>query len=168
MTKLLTAGEEFDRATKGHVDNGQLLFVYDGFMDPDVMANVDPLAELLDLCIIPNKRLFFTGSKYSSATASVLPAEGKFIEGVIYAMSDSGMSNFAKRNGHFYLPKETGYRIGTGEDSVVYPCTYYEHRDGISTKGLPTKGHLAPIVNAYRLHDLEFSCLEEAIDFCCK
>jgi hypothetical protein len=149
---------------KQEKEQGTLVFVYDGFMLPENMKALVPDAEFLDLATIPHKRLFFTGSKYNQAVASVLDFPGKFLEGAVYVMSDKGLRTFTGRMGSFYLPKTTTYK--TGES--VYPCTYFVHRDGLVTKGLPTKMHFAPIVNAYQTYDLEWECLEDAIDFCCK
>lgn len=161
MPRKVTAVE---RAAEEGVVEGHLVMVYDGFMDPDYMKVVVKDAELLDLAVVPHKRLFFTGSRYNNATASVLDFKDHFLECAIYAMSDTGLRAFTGRMGSMYLPQRTTYRAG----DHVYPCTYFAHRDGLSTKGLPTKQHFAPIVNAYLCHDLEWKGLEDAIEFCCK
>ncbi len=147
-------------------ESDELVFVYDHFLEVHVSAVRLNGAEAITPSILGHHRLIFSGNKFGGATATVVPEQGSFVEGVLFVMSPLNLRKMGRFLGVNYLPKKAMFP--TGEDSPEIEATYFAHRDGWDTVGLPNRIHLAGLINGYRDHLLNLEDLKDAVDRSCR
>lgn len=143
----------------------ELVFVYDHWLEKDSLTHKLKDCHVLGPSILGHHRAIFTGNKFGGASMSVVPLEGHYVEGVLHLMTGADLRRFSFLMGIQYLPKKTMFP--TGADSPEVEATYFYHRDMWDTVGLPSRSHMAGVINGYREHDLDLEELKDAVYASC-
>ena len=143
--------------------NEKLYFAYGSNMNLNQMAFRCPDAEVVDTVRLEGYRLAFCMNGGGNGVATILPAEGSCVDGVLWRISEQDERHLDHYEGFPYLygkePVTVTDRNGRQREIMAYTMNS-PYKD---VPAMPSKAYLEGILNGCRQNGIEIAPVLEAV-----
>ena len=148
--------------------NEKLYFAYGSNMNLNQMAFRCPDAEVVDTVRLEGYRLAFCMNGGGNGVATIIPAEGSYVDGVLWRISEQDEQHLDHYEGFPYLygkePVTVTDRNGRQREIMAYTMNS-PYKD---VPAMPSKAYLEGILNGCRQNGIEIAPVLEAVKRNCR